>query len=73
MWRHPQQDGGPAMTFFGIKLFDDIDLPEFPFPDLGPLDDADDPAPPSARVPRSRATATDAGGAHRARLDRRYH
>jgi hypothetical protein len=23
------------MTFFGIKLFDDVDLPEFPFPDLG--------------------------------------
>jgi hypothetical protein len=23
------------MTLFGIKLFDDVDLPEFPFPDLG--------------------------------------
>jgi hypothetical protein len=23
------------MSFFGIMLFDDVDLPEFPFPDLG--------------------------------------
>ena len=23
------------MSIFGIMLFDDVDLPEFPFPDLG--------------------------------------
>jgi hypothetical protein len=54
------------MTFFGIKLLDDIDLPEFPFPDLGPLADAEDP-PPSTQGARSRASATDAGAARRAR------
>jgi hypothetical protein len=59
------------MTFFGIKLLDDIDLPEFPFPDLGPLKDEEDPPPSSARGPRRRASATEAGGAHRARPDRR--
>ena len=52
------------MTFFGIKLLGDIDLPEFPFPDLGPPDDAD-PPPPSA---------DEGGGADRARPGRqRYH
>jgi hypothetical protein len=59
------------VTFFGIKLLDDIDLPEFPFPDLGRLKDEEDPPPPSARGLRRRATAADAGGAHRARPDRR--
>jgi hypothetical protein len=56
------------MTLFGIKLLDEIDLPEFPFPDLGPPDDAEDPPPPpSARGQQRRATATDGGRAHRAR------
>ena len=55
------------MTFFGIKLLDDIDLPEFPFPDLGPLEDAEDPPPPSARGARGRASATEAGATSRAR------
>jgi hypothetical protein len=59
------------MTFFGIKLLDEIDLPEFPFPDLWPLNDEADPPPPSAHGQRRRATATDAGAAHRARPDRR--
>jgi hypothetical protein len=62
------------MTFFGIKLLDDIVLPEFPFPDLGPLDDAEEPPSTRARGPRSRATTADPGGARRARPDRRrYH
>jgi hypothetical protein len=61
------------MTIFGIKLLDDIDLPEFPFPDLGPLADDEDPSP-SAHGARSRASATDAGAAGRARPERgRYH
>ena len=54
------------MTFFGIKLLDDIDLPEFPFPDLGPLADDEDPSP-SAHGARSRASATEAGATRRAR------
>ena len=29
------------MTFFGITFFDDVDLPEFPFPDLGRHADGD--------------------------------
>ena len=29
------------MSFFGISLFDDVDLPEFPFPDLGRHADGD--------------------------------
>ena len=57
------------MTFFGIKLLDEIDLPEFPFPDLGPLNDEEDPPLPSSR---GQATATDAGAALRARPDRRH-
>jgi hypothetical protein len=60
------------MTFFGIKLLDEIDLPEFPFPDLWPSEDEEDPPPPSARGPRRRATATDAGAARRVRPDRRH-
>ena len=61
------------MTLFGIKLLDDIDLPEFPFPDLGPLADGEDP-PPSAHGARSRASATDTGATRRARTERgRYH
>jgi hypothetical protein len=42
------------MTFFGIKLLDDIDLPEFPFPDLGALSDGDDPPAQSAAEPGDR-------------------
>jgi hypothetical protein len=62
------------MTFFGIKLLGDIDLPEFPFPDLGPLDEAEDAAPQGACVPQSQAATADAGGAQRARPERRsYH
>jgi hypothetical protein len=30
------------MSFFGITFLDDIDLPEFPFPDLGLPEDGDD-------------------------------
>jgi len=59
------------MTFFGIKLLDDIDLPEFPFPDLGPLKDEEDVTPPRVSGPRRRATAADAGAADRARPGRR--
>ena len=43
------------MSFLGLELFGDIDLPEFPFPDLGPIvpdaagaGDAPDEAKPGA-------------------------
>ena len=43
------------MSFLGLELFGDIDLPEFPFPDLGPIvtegagaGDAPDEAKPRA-------------------------
>jgi hypothetical protein len=42
------------MTFFGIKLLDDIDLPEFPFPDLGPLAERPRCAEPGERDRRRR-------------------
>jgi hypothetical protein len=41
------------MNFFGISLFDDVDLPEFPFPDLGRRPDrerAPDGAAPSPAI-----------------------
>ncbi|HSA80707.1 MAG TPA: hypothetical protein VLE23_07770 [Geminicoccaceae bacterium] len=62
------------MTFFGIKLVDDIDLPEFPFPDLGAPEDEVDPPPRSTRGARSRAGALGTGAARRARPERElYH
>ena len=61
------------MTLFGFTFLDDIDLPEFPFPDLGPLGDADD-SRPNELGPRRRPTASDAAGAHRRRpVERRHH
>ena len=41
------------MTFFGITFFDDVDLPEFPFPDLGRHADGD-------RAPERGAASTPA-------------
>jgi hypothetical protein len=45
------------MTLFGITWFEDIELPEFPFPDLGPLGEEESrPGEPGAG---RRPTATD--------------
>jgi hypothetical protein len=44
------------MTFFGISLFDDVDLPEFPFPDLGRRPDRE--RAPEGAAPSPPATST---------------
>ncbi len=45
------------MSFLGLELFGDIDLPEFPFPDLGPVvaDGADAGDAPDEAEPRAGA------------------
>ena len=48
------------MTFFGITLFAEIDLPEFPFPDLGLLGQEDE-LHPGEGGPGRRPAAPDAG------------
>ena len=59
------------MSFFGISLLDDVDLPEFPFPDLRSLANEDDP-PQGGRGPSRRANGAETDSARRARPDRRY-
>jgi len=50
------------MTFFGITLFAEIELPEFPFPDLGLLGEEDE-LHPGEGGPGRRPAASDAGRA----------
>lgn len=40
------------MTFFGIRFLDEIDLPEFPFPDLGQQPEGDERATSKRRPAR---------------------
>jgi len=61
------------MTLFGFKILDDIELPEFPFPELGALQEDNDPALSAAPGPTRRATPNDGAGGHGARPEPRYY
>ena len=61
------------MTLFGITFFAEVELPEFPFPDLGLLGEEDDPQPGAGGTGRQPSAADAGREPAEGPAERRYH